>query len=340
MTTDGKRLAYTLSGQGTPVVLVPNTFMHVVWAWRRHPELMEGLAGRFRLLHYNYRGQGMSTRGLAPDHSMADWQRDLETVIDAAVFDRAVLVGLGHGGHIAVRYTLAHPERVRALILFGPAIAMGEWSHAMMRAVSAENWELYKHNMIPRAAPPDDVAMWEQAMRETQTNEEFQIAIREIFSWDLSNDLHHLDLPTLVVHPRQMLTLAVEHSQRFAASIRGARFVPTEGELALGNAGESLAAIDSFMASLGLASSEGAPPGNKQHAESHGSSANGSGTALTQREREVLRLIASGRSNQQIAEELVLSVRTVERHITNLYAKIGAHGKADATAYALRNSIG
>jgi len=60
---------------------------------------------------------------------------------------------------------------------------------------------------------------------------------------------------------------------------------------------------------------------------------------LTARELEVLRLVASGRSNREIAEELVLSVRTVERHINNLYAKIGARGKADATAYAFRHGL-
>jgi DNA-binding NarL/FixJ family response regulator len=60
---------------------------------------------------------------------------------------------------------------------------------------------------------------------------------------------------------------------------------------------------------------------------------------LTARELEVLRLVASGRSNREIAEELVLSVRTVERHVTNLYAKIGARGKADATAYAFRHGL-
>jgi DNA-binding NarL/FixJ family response regulator len=60
---------------------------------------------------------------------------------------------------------------------------------------------------------------------------------------------------------------------------------------------------------------------------------------LTARELEVLRLVASGRSNREIAEKLVLSVRTVERHVTNLYAKIGARGKADATAYAFRHGL-
>ena len=60
---------------------------------------------------------------------------------------------------------------------------------------------------------------------------------------------------------------------------------------------------------------------------------------LTPREIEVLSLIACGKSNRQIAKELVLSVRTVERHITNIYGKIGAGGRADATAYAIRHHL-
>ena len=60
---------------------------------------------------------------------------------------------------------------------------------------------------------------------------------------------------------------------------------------------------------------------------------------LTAREIEVLRLIADGRTNLEISRELVLSLRTVARHITNIYGKIGARGKADATAYAIRHGL-
>lgn len=60
---------------------------------------------------------------------------------------------------------------------------------------------------------------------------------------------------------------------------------------------------------------------------------------LSPRESEVLRLIAAGQSNKQIAAELSLSVHTIERHITNLYAKIEARGRADATAWALRHGL-
>ena len=60
---------------------------------------------------------------------------------------------------------------------------------------------------------------------------------------------------------------------------------------------------------------------------------------LSEREVEVLRLLASGRSNAEIAAELVLSVRTVEKHVANIYAKIGARGRADAATYALRQGL-
>ena len=59
---------------------------------------------------------------------------------------------------------------------------------------------------------------------------------------------------------------------------------------------------------------------------------------LTAREAEVLALVASGRSNQQIADGLVLSVRTVERHLATVYQKLGLQGRnarAAAVAYAL-----
>lgn len=60
---------------------------------------------------------------------------------------------------------------------------------------------------------------------------------------------------------------------------------------------------------------------------------------LTEREIDVLRLIAAGRTNKEAADELHLSVRTIERHVTNLYAKIGASNRAEATAYAFREKF-
>lgn len=63
---------------------------------------------------------------------------------------------------------------------------------------------------------------------------------------------------------------------------------------------------------------------------------------LTPREVEVLRLMAEGRSNDDIAQELVLSVRTVERHVSNIYLKVGATGptaRTIAVAFGRRHGV-
>src|SRR5207245_1510980 len=60
---------------------------------------------------------------------------------------------------------------------------------------------------------------------------------------------------------------------------------------------------------------------------------------LTARELDVLRLIAQGETNAEIALRLTLSIHTVERHVANLYRKIDARGRADATAFAVRQGI-
>ena len=60
---------------------------------------------------------------------------------------------------------------------------------------------------------------------------------------------------------------------------------------------------------------------------------------LTAREAEILRLLADGRSNREIAEALVLSVKTVERHLANVYFKLGVRGRVEAAAYALRREL-
>jgi len=60
---------------------------------------------------------------------------------------------------------------------------------------------------------------------------------------------------------------------------------------------------------------------------------------LTEREREVLGLVAEGLSNAAIAERLVVSVHTVRNHVANLSAKLGAHSKLEALSIAVREGL-
>jgi DNA-binding NarL/FixJ family response regulator len=60
---------------------------------------------------------------------------------------------------------------------------------------------------------------------------------------------------------------------------------------------------------------------------------------LTRRELEVLRLVAAGETNKAIAAELVLSERTVDRHLSNIFTKLGVSSRAGATAYAYEHKL-
>ncbi len=61
--------------------------------------------------------------------------------------------------------------------------------------------------------------------------------------------------------------------------------------------------------------------------------------ALSQREREVLRLLAAGRSNPEIAEALVISRNTVYRHVNHIFTKLGVENRVEAATYAQRHGI-
>ncbi len=60
---------------------------------------------------------------------------------------------------------------------------------------------------------------------------------------------------------------------------------------------------------------------------------------LSRRELEVLRLVAAGKSNQAIARELLISDRTVERHVSNIFIKLGVGSRTAAAAYAFARGI-
>ncbi|CAG7635082.1 response regulator [Actinacidiphila bryophytorum] len=66
----------------------------------------------------------------------------------------------------------------------------------------------------------------------------------------------------------------------------------------------------------------------------------GRGNALTEREREVLTLIADGRSNREIARALVLSEKTVKTHVSNILMKLDLADRTQAALWAVRNGVG
>ena len=83
----------------------------------------------------------------------------------------------------------------------------------------------------------------------------------------------------------------------------------------------------------------GAAPALARVAELSGARKQTAPGGLTPREVDVLRLVATGATNREVADRLVISEKTVARHVSNIFSKLGVTSRAAATAYAFRHEL-
>jgi pimeloyl-ACP methyl ester carboxylesterase/DNA-binding CsgD family transcriptional regulator len=322
-TREGVRIAYSVSGSGRPLVVLGPALGGMPLWWRFAPEWMMGLAARFRLIQHDLRGHGMSERGLPPNLAVGDDEKSLEAILDRLQLDRFIIYGLSGVGHEGVRYAAAYPERVEALILNGTTVSVATPS---FWAIAAENWEFFLRSFVPASVGPEDSQRWFETLRDSTTLEDWLVRSRVAGKSNILESLGHIRVPTLVLHARGLALTPSEGATRLAAMIPDARLVVIGGDHPLGDAGEGLAAIDQFLGEL---PSRAAPPPVRIASPS----------LLSGREKEVLRLLSTGKSNKQIADEITISVRTVERHINHIYEKIGVSNRVEAARYATRAGL-
>jgi DNA-binding NarL/FixJ family response regulator len=94
-----------------------------------------------------------------------------------------------------------------------------------------------------------------------------------------------------------------------------------------------------FEAARGVFVELDAAPDLDRLARLAGSSPPGGRLSLSRRESEVLTLVAAGKTNRAIAEELFISEKTVARHVSNIFTKLGVSSRAEATAYAYKHGL-
>jgi len=121
----GGRLWYEVKGQGSPIVFLHDGLVSSV-GW---DEPFDVLAVYFRVIRYDRRGFG---RSAAPKGPYSDVD-DLQAILETLKIGRATLVGCSNGSRLAVDYTLAHPDRVEALVLVGPVVSGLPYSEHFLR---------------------------------------------------------------------------------------------------------------------------------------------------------------------------------------------------------------
>lgn len=286
------------------------------------------------VVRYDLRGMGSSDRVL-PELSQAALVRDLEAVVDKLGLQTFALAGLHGGAATAALYAALHQDRVSRLILLNPfrsgthpfnqdPVGRALASVSGMAEDDFSFFSLVAGNLMTRFANPDhsrDLALTFQRSTSPRTLIAYQAVLRQV---DLTPTLPQLEMPTLVVHDTGFPFGSFEERQDVAAAMQHARLIVIPGDGAA-----EIASIDSFLREA----SETAVTKSAADAESS------SGRPLTARENQVLRLVAEGKTNREISECLVLSERTVSRHLTNIYEKLDLRSRSEATAYAIRRGL-
>jgi pimeloyl-ACP methyl ester carboxylesterase/DNA-binding CsgD family transcriptional regulator len=341
---DGTRIAWSAVGKGPAVVLTPGVPLSNLEAEWRIPVLrraLERLAGRVRLIQYDGRGTGRSQRDVT-DLSLDAHVRDLDAVLDAASVRDVVLLGFYHSVITAIAWAARHPDRTRGLVLFGGAARgwdpMREPGTQALLSLIERDWDTFVESAVHAwLGWPDDAegraaADW---FRTSTSPAVARATLQASAEMDVTAEAATVRAPTLVLHRRDGQVIPLEVSQALADRLPNGRLEILPGasaSLFFERTDEIIDRLTAFALDPGgLARST--PTTHRAPSTA------ARGTELSGREREVLRLIAAGESNGQIAATLGLSINTVERHVSNLYRKIDARGRADATAWAIRRGF-
>lgn len=329
----GARVAVACVGRGPPLVLPAWWVSHLETDWRSPAfrSWVESLARARTVIRYDRLGTGLSDRSRRP----ADMTLDAEVevvgqVLDELGIESCDMLGVSCGCCSAAAFAARRPDRVRRLVMYsayadGSALAPPDVRESIVSMVRA-HWGLGSRVMaelfLSDAKPPErrEFADLQRASASAPMAAEL---LDLVYRFDVRDALPRIVAPTLVIHRREDRAVRMRLGREVAALIPGARFMALDGRAHLPWHGASPAVTESLLRFL-----EAAPDTQE--------TARGPAEALSARETEVLKLVAGGLSDREVAQALFLSPHTVHRHVANIRAKLGQPNRAAAAAEALR----
>jgi pimeloyl-ACP methyl ester carboxylesterase/DNA-binding CsgD family transcriptional regulator len=329
----GHRIAYTVTGDGAPLVSPAWWVSHLELDWedQQFRRLWESVGQGYTFVRYDRLGVGMSDRDVRDADLTLDGEVALlRAVLDELALEKVTLVGGSSGGCVAIAFAARFPERVSRLVLYGayadgPSITSPEVREAILSTVRS-HWGLGSRvlaNLLLGEATSVEQERLARYQRAAASPETAARLLDLIYRNDVRTELVNIRAPTLVVHRRGDRAIPYNLGRDLAAAIPGATLIPLDGNAHFPWAGDAPSvarAMRSVLAPAAPSRVAGEP----------------AAVLLSGREREVLALVAAGLSDQEIAEQLVVSYHTVHRHVANIRHKLGRGSRTAAVAEAAR----
>jgi DNA-binding SARP family transcriptional activator/pimeloyl-ACP methyl ester carboxylesterase len=243
---DGTHVAFQTFGDGPiDLIAVPGFVSHLDMWWDAPTDaLVERLASFSRLILFDKRGMGLSDRPNAIDVEM--WLDDIEAVLDAARSERAVVLGISAGAPTAALYAARHPERVRALILYGGYarfLTADDYAFGTDAAVV----DSFIDNMqakwgtgvgisvlaTSRADDPVARQFWARLQTTSASPAAAAEFLRALSRVDVRRDLPAIIAPTLVLHATRDTNVPIESARLCNELIPGSRLVELDSDIHL-----------------------------------------------------------------------------------------------------------
>ncbi len=336
----GTRLAVASYGSGPALVRAGTWLTHVEYdaTSPQSAHWCEELARRHRYVAYDSRGCGLSDREIG-ELSLDVFVADLEAVVDGLGLERFPLFGMSMGAPVAVAYAALHPERVSRLVLHGgfyrsylssnnPDPRVLEEADVLIKSArlgwgtgSAALRQVFAAKFMGDATEAQRRA-FDERQRVTSTAEVAEAYLRAMFALDVKDLAPRVQCKTLAFHSRDDQLIFFDQGRKLAALIPGARFVPLDSKNHVPFRDEPawqvlVAALRSFLD------------------EDAGPRAAAPAKELTARQLDVLRGVARGLTDKEIAGELSLSHRTVEMHVARVLAALVCANRAEAVRKAV-----
>jgi pimeloyl-ACP methyl ester carboxylesterase/DNA-binding CsgD family transcriptional regulator len=325
---DGRRLAYATVGDGPLLVFGARWITHLEheWAFPGVRAFFEEFARTHRVVRYDRLGAGLSDRDLPGPPSIESEARALSAVLGACGGEPATVFACSCAGFATALFAREHPDCVKKLVFFGCYAARDDIPRATRDSLVdfvRTNWPLAAQMLAGLFAPHasgDEIAALSAYKRRAATADVAAAFLELDLDADQRAVLPEVTTPAIVLHRRGDRTVPIGRGRELAALLPNARFVPLSGDAHLpwlDDQRELHRALAGFLDDERTPAARGDSP-------------------LTARETEVLRLVASGLSNREIASSLVLSEHTVHRHVANILRKLAQSSRAAATAHAAR----